>query len=96
MDEHRIAQRRRILKPGTIVFIGGIDCTVRNISETGAALEVASPVGIPKDVTLIVEAGVRLFGAKRNALGLRFLNPRMAALYRRPTCEGEVILCWLF
>ncbi|MEA2911338.1 MAG: hypothetical protein QOG17_871 [Gammaproteobacteria bacterium] len=35
---------------------GGIDCTVRNISETGAALEVASPVGIPKDVTLIVEA----------------------------------------
>lgn len=57
MNEHRIALRRRILKAGRILFNGGgIDCTVRNISETGAALEVATPVGIPQDVTLIVEA----------------------------------------
>jgi hypothetical protein len=32
----------------------GIDCTVRNISATGAALEVASPVGIPHEITLNV------------------------------------------
>jgi len=36
-DEHRIAARHRVLKGGRIQFGGGsIDCTVRNISETGA------------------------------------------------------------
>jgi hypothetical protein len=46
-DEHRIAPRRRVLKAGSISFGGGaIDCTVRNISETGAALEVVTPLFI--------------------------------------------------
>ena len=47
------AARRRLLKAGSIAFNGGgIDCTVRNISETGAALDVASPVGIPRHFIL--------------------------------------------
>lgn len=81
MDEHRIAERRRILKPGTITFNGGgIDCTVRNISETGAALEVASPVGIPKDVTLIVEADnlkreCQVVWRKEKRIGVAFSKP---------------------
>ena len=55
MDEHRIAPRRRVLKAGTIEFGGGvIDCTVRNISETGAALEVVTPLYIPDRFTLVV------------------------------------------
>jgi hypothetical protein len=55
MDEHRIASRRRMLKAGTIEFGGGgIDCIVRNISETGAALEVATPLFIPDRFTLFV------------------------------------------
>lgn len=55
MDEHRIAPRRRILKAGSIAFGGGvIDCTVRNISDTGAALEVVTPLFIPDRFTLIV------------------------------------------
>lgn len=39
MDEHRIAPRRRLLKGGKISFSNGavIDCTIRNLSETGAA-----------------------------------------------------------
>lgn len=54
MDERRSIQRVRILKAGTIAFnhAGGISCTVRNMSETGACLEVASPIGIPDDFTL--------------------------------------------
>jgi hypothetical protein len=57
MDNHRIAQRRRVLKAGSIEFGGGaIDCTVRNLSETGAALEVASPLYIPDRFTLVVRA----------------------------------------
>lgn len=56
-DEHRAARRRRLLKAGKISFGGGaIDCTVRNLSETGAALEVSSPVGIPEHFTLVIEA----------------------------------------
>jgi PilZ domain-containing protein len=56
MEEHRISPRQRILKAGTISFNGaGISCTVRNLSSTGAALEVASPFGIPDHFTLVFE-----------------------------------------
>jgi hypothetical protein len=55
VDDRRSESRLRIFKAGTIEFDGaGIDCTVRNISATGAALEVASPVGIPHEITLNV------------------------------------------
>ena len=53
MHERRTRQRRRVFKAGTIEFDGiGIECTVRNISEVGAGVEVASPVGIPHEITL--------------------------------------------
>ena len=56
MDEVRRAPRRRVLKAGSITFGGGtIDCTVRNVSETGAALEVVSSLYIPDRFTLIVQ-----------------------------------------
>src|SRR5260370_33947716 len=56
MDCSRIAPRRRILKAGSIQFGGGpIDCTVRNLSETGAALEVLSPLYIPDRFTLVIQ-----------------------------------------
>ena len=55
MSEHRIAPRRRMFKAGTIEFGGGgIDCTVKNLSDTGAALEVLSPLYIPDRFTLFV------------------------------------------
>jgi PilZ domain len=57
MEGNRIAQRRRVLKAGSIEFGGGaIDCTVRNLSETGAALEVVSPLYIPDSFTLVVHS----------------------------------------
>jgi hypothetical protein len=55
MDEHRKIQRHRVLKHGTISFNGGgIDCTVRSLSSTGACLEVASPFGIPDEFILMI------------------------------------------
>jgi hypothetical protein len=55
MNEHRAAPRHRVLKAGTISFGGvTIDCTVRNLSETGAALEVVTPLFIPDRFTLII------------------------------------------
>ena len=32
---------------------GGIDCLVRNISDGGACLDVANPLGIPSDFDLL-------------------------------------------
>ena len=55
--EKRALYRQRVLKTGTIEFGGSaIDCTVRNLSAFGAALDVASPVGIPERFTLVVPA----------------------------------------
>jgi hypothetical protein len=55
MNGNRIAPRKRVLKAGSIEFGGGkFDCSVRNLSETGAALEVVTPLFIPERFTLSV------------------------------------------
>jgi hypothetical protein len=56
MTEKRIATRHRVLKRGVLTFGGGgIDCTVRSLSATGARVDVESPVGVPEEVTLVIE-----------------------------------------
>jgi hypothetical protein len=80
LNEHRQAPRRRLLKAGKISFGGGaIDCTVRNLSETGAALEVTTPVGIPERFTLVIEADQRhvqchLVWRKERRIGVLFVR----------------------
>jgi hypothetical protein len=57
-NEHRQSPRRRVLKAATIAFNGGasaIDCSIRNISATGACLEVVSPIGVPNEFTLVTQ-----------------------------------------
>jgi hypothetical protein len=55
MVETRIAFRHRVSKAATIEFGGdAIVCVVRNLSTTGAALEVSSQLGIPATFTLVV------------------------------------------
>jgi hypothetical protein len=56
MVETRIAPRHRVSKAGTIEFVGGhpVDCVVRNLSITGAALEISGPVKIPENFMLVV------------------------------------------
>lgn len=76
MDEHRHTNRHRVLKAGTIEFGGGvIDCTVRNISGTGAALDVVSPVGIPAQFKLVVDGNphpCRVVWRKEKRIGIVF------------------------
>jgi hypothetical protein len=56
-EERRIVPRRRVLKAGSISFGGGaIDCTIRNISDAGATLEVMTPLFIPDRFKLIVQS----------------------------------------
>jgi hypothetical protein len=58
VTEHRISPPQRVLKGGTIAAFGGagISRTIRNLSETGACLEVASPVDIPTCFMLVIDA----------------------------------------
>ena len=78
MDERRDKARHRVLKAGTIEFGGGaIDCTVRNFSDTGAALDVTSPVGIPERFTLVNQAdgthlACTMVWRKEKRIGVRF------------------------
>jgi hypothetical protein len=78
MDERRGKARHRVLKAGTIEFGGGaIDCTVRNFSDNGAALDVTSPLGIPEHFTLFIPAdGTHLpctvVWRKETRIGVRF------------------------
>lgn len=66
-----------MLKAGTIEFGGGaIDCTLRNISDTGAALDVVSPVGIPEHFTLKIphemSREARVVWRKETRIGVTF------------------------
>ena len=55
--EGRIAPRPRVLKHGTLAFAsgGGIDCMVRNISDSGARVDIINPTVLPQSFTLIIQ-----------------------------------------
>ena len=77
LEKDRAAPRQRVLKAGTMEFNGGtIDCVVRNVSETGAALEVASPVGIPSEFNLVISGDrshrCQVVWRKEKRIGVRF------------------------
>jgi PAS domain-containing protein len=82
MDEHRIALRRRTLKPAKIVFNDRqsvIDCLVRNLSDTGACLEVTSQAGVPPVFELQIESEssnrrCQLIWQSDNKIGVGFTN----------------------
>ena len=55
--DRRIAPRRNTAIPAEIIFDGGRsrrDCVVRNMSEGGAKLEVATVIGIPNSFALAI------------------------------------------
>ncbi|EJN07568.1 PilZ domain-containing protein [Bradyrhizobium sp. YR681] len=55
MIEKRAAQRYRVFKGGKLTFEdGGIACTVRNMSEGGAAIDLEVSVILPKSLTLSI------------------------------------------
>jgi hypothetical protein len=84
MSEQRASRRQRVLKSGMIAFgEAGIDCLVRNISATGAALEVESQIGIPPEFKLVISAEhfdefCRVLWRKAKRIGVVF-QPEAAA-----------------
>lgn len=78
--ERRESVRRKTLKAGKIVFnerMSAYDCTVRNMSETGAKVVLLSTLGVPNLVDLDLEDGTtypcRVARQTLTELGLEFL-----------------------
>ena len=78
MEDQRSTPRHRVLKAATISFGGGaISCTVRNLSVSGASLEVASPIGVPETFALEMERGgrrCRVIWRSEKRIGVRFID----------------------
>ena len=57
MLERRTSPRLRTFKGGSIIFglVSGINCVIRNMSQTGACLEVENPLRIPDDFALLIK-----------------------------------------
>jgi hypothetical protein len=54
MDKDRDTPRHRVLKAATIEFSGtAVECLIRNLSATGAALEINSPLWFPDTFALV-------------------------------------------
>lgn len=79
MEDTRNAPRHRTLKGGTISFDGGgCECTIRNLSFTGARLEIENPMRVPDFFTLIIKPELlrrqcQVVWRKAKFLGVRFL-----------------------
>lgn len=61
MQEKRGIFRKRVLKNAQIILsekAPKLDCAVRNLSETGACLQVSTTFGIPTNFDVVIE-GVR-------------------------------------
>jgi PilZ domain len=83
MDEKRKTARRRVLKEGKIIFADGmrvIDCTIRDLSDSGARLLIASTVGIPDTFHLFEKSSGMIYPAtvvwrQSSAIGVEFHGP---------------------
>jgi PilZ domain len=79
---NRRASRHRVLKGAKISFhqLGtSTDCTIRNMSDTGACLAVESQVGIPNDFDLVLDSSktvkhCHVQWRSNNKIGVSFRN----------------------
>ncbi len=73
--ERRSERRLRALKAARIVFNGGhsvFDCTLRNLSPSGALIEVPSMLGMPMRFEMLMDQG-----ATRHFCSVRWHTERM-------------------
>jgi PilZ domain len=81
--ERRQAPRRRVLKAGIVAFndrFVSVQCTVRDISATGARLRVSGSISAPDKFELIIdidgmEAHCEVVSRKANEIAVRFVSP---------------------
>lgn len=80
MEDKRKLRRSRVLKAGMISFGGSaISCTVRNLMKSGAMLDIVSPLGVPREFTLVIPSDdvrheCRIVWIKEKRLGVSFVQ----------------------
>ena len=90
-DGKRITGRRRMLKAGIVAFNNGhstLQCTVRNLPETGAQLRLDGSIGAPDTFERRIEidgleADCEVVWRKTNELGVRFVSAPQRVAPRR-------------
>ena len=78
--EHRRVQRTRVLKQAKIILNGHsslLDCSVRNLTNLGASLQIASALGIPQHFEITFDWArssrpCRVIWRTYNQLGVEF------------------------
>ena len=79
MKNKRVAARKRVLKTGYIVFsdkVPKLECTIRNVSETGASLQVSTTIGIPNSFDVIID------GARRHCRSVWRTNTKIGIAFQ--------------
>ena len=82
-NNKRRSPRQRVLKAGKIVYANGsivIDCTIRNLSDTGARLQVPTSVAIPDRFEFVEAASAKrrpatVMWRRGDLMGIRFDDP---------------------
>jgi hypothetical protein len=82
-SDKRHSPRHRVLKAGKIAYANGsivIDCTIRNLSDTGARLQVPTSVAIPDRFEFGEAASARrrratVMWRRGDLMGIRFDEP---------------------
>ena len=79
--EKRSEQRQRTLKSAKAVYNGGhsvLDCSIRNLSDSGAKLETMDPADLPESFVLLFQDGrkrpVEMIWQTANRFGVRFVD----------------------
>ncbi len=93
-DEQRRARRPRVLLTGRLVFGEAdltVDCTIRDLTQTGARLKLSGPAALPARLTLIEVNSGRLHECEVSwrrlpEIGVSFLSSR--ELETGPSGEG--------
>ena len=102
MDENRTRLRRRVLKAGKIMFARGtctVDCTIKNISEHGAMLQVENSVSLPDEFQLYEPTGlllheVRVVRRASRLIGVAITATRNVAESMDPRVKRLRIMQW--
>jgi hypothetical protein len=79
----RLLKRVSTLKNAKIVYNNGhcvVECVVKNLSQSGARIELPSVIDLPKDVTLMINGGPKhvceVAWSKNDYIGVRFVDPQ--------------------
>jgi hypothetical protein len=80
LDDKRRASRHRVLKEGKIVMhnnLSVVDCSIRDLSDSGARIRCKDQPAVPTDFKLLLTADLRIRDAhvvwrKDDQLGLQF------------------------